>query len=136
MAVVAALLFWVWAQSNLPKPYHYQAAALTLPFWFGASGFVLFLRYLVAGQGRDARDFLMAALTAGLGAIAGYLAARPFWLTDRVPPWFPERLFASVLKAAQSFLGDWFRDGDGELMLATIIMGIPSVLIVGLILGC
>lgn len=52
-AAVAGLLFWFWARAGLPKPYHYQAAASTLPFWFGSSGFVLFVRYVLASRERS-----------------------------------------------------------------------------------
>lgn len=51
--VVAALLFWFWARLGLPKPYHYQAAASTVPFWFGVCGFFFFVRYLLASRGRS-----------------------------------------------------------------------------------
>lgn len=89
------------------------------------------LRLPAAMQTSKFRELLRGALTAIVGAGAGYLAIPPAWTSDSLSRWLLEQTFLSAMSAMQPILEIWSRQGDGELMLAALIVGAPAVLIAG-----
>jgi hypothetical protein len=81
------------------------------------------------------RESLNWVLSIAAGTAAGFLVIAPSGLSDSGLAWLPNKVLLAILKTVEPGFDNWLGSKDGTLVAATLIAGLPNILVFGLGIG-